>query len=109
MTQSYPMVLTYTVPENSSETYIAGQVVRLNVPRTWGMFQANGLTARIMSVDSNANTMHLDVNSMYFDAFIDGSGSSETPASLAPAGSRNLEYNNTTNQVPFQSLNNIGN
>ena len=81
--------------------------MRLTVPKTWGMFQANGLMGKIMAVDSS--TMTLNIDSTYFDTFVDGSSTSETPASLAPAGSQNLEYNNLTNQVPFQSLNNIGN
>lgn len=107
ITQSFPMIVTFTVPSTGSNTYVVNQLVRLFVPRTWGMYQANGLTGRIMAVDST--TMSLNIDSTYFDAFIDGSSTSETPASLAPAGSQNLEYNNTTNQVPFQSLNNIGN
>lgn len=107
MTQSYPLVITFSVPSTGSNTYIAGQVVRLTVPRTWGMFQANGLTGKILNI--NGTTMSVDIDSTYFDAFVDGSSSSETPASLAPSGSRNLQYNNFTNEVPFQSLNNIGN
>jgi hypothetical protein len=107
ITQSFPMVITFTVPSTGSNTYVVNQLVRLFVPRTWGMYQANGLTGRIMAVDST--NMSLNIDSTYFDSFIDGSSTSETPASLAPAGSQNLEYNNTTNQVPFQSLNNIGN
>jgi hypothetical protein len=82
-------------------------LVRLTVPKTWGMFQANGVTARIMSV--GATTMVIDLNTTYFDAFVDGSGTALTPASLSPAGSRNLTLDNTTLNVPFQSLDNIGN
>jgi hypothetical protein len=107
ITQSFPMVITFIVPSTGANTYVLGQVVRLTVPRTWGMFQANGLMGKIMAVDSS--TMTLNIDSTYFDTFVDGSSTSETPASLAPAGSQNLEYNNLTNQVPFQSLNNIGN
>jgi len=107
MTQSYPLSLTFTVPATGSNSYIPGQMVRLTVPRPWGMYQANGLTVKIMSI--NSTTMLLDLDSTNFDAFVDGSSSSVTPASLAPAGSRNLEFNNSTNDVPFQSLNNIGN
>ncbi len=107
ITQSYPMIVSFTVPSTGSNTYHIGQLVRLTVPRTWGMFQANGLTGRIMAVDSS--TMTLDIDSTYFDLFVDGSSTSEAPASLSPSGSRNVEFNNSTNQVPFQSLNNIGN
>ncbi len=107
ITQAFPMVVNFTVPSTGANTYVIGQVVRLTVPKTWGMFQANGLMGKIMAVDSS--TMTLNIDSTYFDTFVDGSSTSETPASLAPAGSQNLEYNNLTNQVPFQSLNNIGN
>lgn len=107
ITQAYPMVVTFTVPSTGFNSYIPNQVVRLAVPKTWGMMQADGLTGKILSVGSS--TMTLDIDSTYFDAFVDGSTTSETPASLAPAGSRNLEYNNNTDLVPFQSLNNIGN
>jgi hypothetical protein len=71
------------------------------------MYQANGLTAKILGI--NSTTMLLDLDSTNFDQFVDGSSSSVTPASLAPAGSRNLEFNNQTGQVAFQSLNDIGN
>jgi hypothetical protein len=71
------------------------------------MFQANGLTGRIL--DIGASTMSLDIDSTSFDAFVDGSSSAQTPASLSPAGSQNLQFNNSTDQVGFQSLNNVGN
>lgn len=89
-----------------SNTYITGQLVRLTIPYLYGMQQANGLVGQIIII--GVGTLTLNIDSSGFDPFaIPGSG--EMPASLAPAGSRNLEYNNTTTQVPFQSLNNIGN
>lgn len=107
ITQSFPMVVTFTVPPTGSNTYQINQLVFLTIPITWGMYQANGLTGKILGV--NSSTMALDIDSTNFDVFIDGSSTGETPASLSPAGSRNLEFSNTTSQVPFQSLNNIGN
>lgn len=107
ITRSFPMVVTFTVPSTGSNSYIPGQLVRLNVPYTWGMFQANGLVGKILQIE--VSTMSLNIDSRNFDTFIDGSSSLETPASLSPSGSQNLEYNNTTDQVGFQSLNNIGN
>ncbi len=106
-TRSYPMQVTFTVPSTGFNTYVVGQLVRLNMPYTWGMYQANGLVGKILYVDTS--TMLLDIDSSMFDAFTDGSASKETPASLSPAGSRNLEFSNTSGNVPFQSLNNIGN
>ncbi len=101
------MEISFSVPSTGANTYVPGQLVRLTVPKTWGMFQANGLIGKIMQ--SGSSNMFLNLDSTYFDAFVDGSSSKETPASLSPAGSQNLEYDNTTGQVAFQSLNNIGN
>ena len=108
ITKSYPMQVTFTVPPvTASNTYIPGQLVRLNIPASYGMLQANGLTGQILSV--NSTTMTLDINSSGFDTFSVPAITKEIPASLAPAGSRNLQFDNTTAQIPFQSLNNIGN
>lgn len=109
ITKASPMVVTFTVPSTGSNTYLPGQNVRLTVPITWGMFQANGLTGTIISIDNVGLTMTLNIDSSQFDTFVIGSSTSDTPASLAPAGSRNLQYNNSTGNVPFQSLDNIGN
>lgn len=109
ITKSYPMVATVSVNALSeSNTYITGQSVTLTVPITYGMFQANGLTASILSVSGSNIT--LDVDSRYFDTFSVPATGKLQPASLAPSGSRNLQYTNGTDTVvPFQSLNNIGN
>lgn len=102
------MVCTITVdPVTESNTYIPGQVVRLFVPYTYGMFQANGLQGKILEV--SGSNISLDIDSRLFDSFAVPASNAEQPASMAPAGSRNLQYNNTTNDVAFQSLNNIGN
>lgn len=104
ITQTYPMVITIT--DSDENSYIAGQLVRLTIPSSYGMFQANQLTGKIVSIDDTA--FSVDIDARLFDAFsIPASGT--TPASLAPAGSRNLEYSNSTNKVAFQSLNNQGN
>jgi len=103
------MVVSVEVGNDTTEanTYIPGMCVKLYIPRTYGMFQANGLTGTIIAiVDSN---FYLNLDSTYFDTFVVPSGNVEIPASLSPNGSRNLEYSNLTNKVPFQSLNNIGN
>lgn len=107
ISRSAPMVITFTVPPNGANTYIIGQVVRLTVPKTYSMYQADGLTGRIVGL--GVNTMSLSIDSTLFDTFSIPSGNFETPASLSPAGSQNLQFNNTTDQVGFQSLNNIGN
>ena len=81
--------------------------VKLFVPVTYKMIQANNLVGTITAINGADFTLNLD--SSQFDAFVIPSGNAETPASISPFGSRNLEYNNLTDNVPFQSLNNIGN
>lgn len=107
ISRAYPMVV--TIVDSDVNTYIAGQLVRLDVPHSYGMFQANGLIGEIKSISGDDFT--LDINSSGFDIFaIPGAGNTiPRPASLSPAGSRNLSYNNSTSQVSFQNLNNEGN
>lgn len=103
------MVITVAIgnPISEANTYIPGMAVRLFVPITYGMFQANNLVGTITTITGSNFTLNLD--SSPFDAFVIPSGNVETPASIAPFGSRNLQYDNTTGVVPFQNLNNIGN
>ncbi len=110
ITQSSPMVVTVSIGNTSTEsnTYIVGMAVRLFVPVIYGMYQANNLVGTITDISGSDFTLSLD--SSLFDAFVIPTGIGETPSSISPAGSRNLQYNNTnTDVVPFQSLNNIGN
>lgn len=108
ITKSYPMVVTIVInPVTEANTYTVGQLVRLNIPYSYQMFQANGLVGQIVSV--NGNDIALDINSTNFDVFVVPS-TPQIPASLSPSGSRNTEYNNGNASVlPFQSLNNRGN
>ena len=110
ITQSAPMVIGVAIQNATTEanTYIIGMAVRLFVPQTYGMYQANNLVGTIKEISGFNFTLNLD--SSLFDAFVVPSGVTiEQPATIAPNGSRNLEYNNLTDRVPFQSLNNIGN
>lgn len=105
ITQAFPMVITYTdTPENS---YIVGQLIKLFVPASYGMIQANGLTGQI--IDLGLNTFTIDIDSSFFDAFVFPPVGNPQPASLSPAGSRNLQFNNSSIREPFQSLGNTGN
>lgn len=106
ISQSNPMIITTSMNNDQVNTYIPGQNIKLIIPVTWGMWQANQLTTQIIAV--NDNQFSVNVNSINFDPFSnpnDGSG----PASLAPSGSKNLQFSNNTNQIGFQSLDNIGN
>ena len=109
ITQSSPMVITVDVtnPSTWANTYIVGMAVRLMVPYEFGMYQANNLVGTITNIDDSDFTLNLD--SSQFDPFVVPVGNVTAPATIAPNGSRNLQYNNSTNAVPFQSLNNIGN
>ncbi len=111
ISKTLPMIITIVLSAYAmtANTYLPGMAVRLSVPRTYGMYQADGLTGVILAI--SGSTIVLNIDSTYFDAFVIPTPMpmTEAPASLAPAGSRNLQYNNFTGQVPFQSLNNIGN
>lgn len=109
ITRSNPMVVTVSIPNSSvqANTYIVGMSIRLFVPQSYGMIQANNIVGTIIRI--NGLDFSLNWDSSQWDAFIIPPSSAETPASIAPFGSRNLQYDNTTDAVPFQSLNNIGN
>ena len=109
ISQSCPMVVGVAIQNASTEanTYIVGMAVKLTVPQSYKMYQANGLIGTITAINGSSFTLNLD--SSQFDAFVVPSGNVEQPATIAPNGSRNLQYNNQTGVVPFQSLNNIGN
>jgi len=109
ITQSSPMIITVAIGNSTSEanTYIVGMAVRLFVPQTYGMYQANNLVGTITAINGLDFTLNLD--SSQFDAFVVPSGNVIQPSTISPNGSRNYQYNNTSGKVPFQSLNNIGN
>jgi hypothetical protein len=110
ITQSLPMMITVAIGNVTTEanTYIVGMAVRLFVPVSYGMYQANKLVGTITEI--NVNVFTLDLDSTTFDPFVIPFVTSEAPASISPNGSRNLQYNNaTTRFAPFRSLNNIGN
>lgn len=96
-----------TIVDSDENTYIPGQLLYFSVPTTYGMFQINGLTGQIIEINNNNFTV--DINSIDFNTFVIPSNFKEKPATVSPAGSRNLQFSNLTNRVPFQSLNNQGN
>lgn len=101
ITQDIQMQVTFD--DSIENTYIPGQCVLLIIPVSYGMQQANGLTGVITAIASNVFTLNID--STYFDPFIFPPIGNSQPASMSPAGSRNLQYSNQTNKVPFQALN----
>ena len=99
ITQATNAVVTVT----TANSYIAGQRVYFSVPFTYGMFQINGLSSTIQTVDVTNLIFTMDIDTTQFDAFtVPVSG--EQPASLSPSGAHNI-YNNTTS--PFHSLNGL--
>lgn len=107
ITQAYPMVV--TIVNSIYNTYVIGQLVTLTVPNSYGMFQANEKTGKILNIIGN--DFYLDIDSRSFDAFVAPNPADlpppSRPASLSPGGSRNI-YNSTVE--PFHSLNgNTGN
>lgn len=105
ITNTNPMVV--TIIDSIYNTYIVGQLVCLTVPPKYGMFQANELTGEIIGISGTNFT--LNINASGFDVFSIPSPSlppASTPASLAPAGARNI-YN--VSVEPFHSLTNRGN
>lgn len=109
ISQSLPMQVTVEIsnPTTEANTYIVGMSIRLMVPQTYGMYQANNLVGTIKAID--ASTFTLNIDSSGFDAFVIPTGNVEQPATISPAGSRNYQYSNSSGPVPFQSLNNLGN
>lgn len=107
------MVVSVFIGNTTTEanTYIVGMAIRIFVPIAYGMYQANNLIGTIVEINGADFTLNLD--SSLFDPFmvpeIPTGRIIENPASICPSGSRNLQYNNTTNLVPFQALNNRGN
>jgi hypothetical protein len=107
ITQASPMVITVSLdPVTSANTYQIGMKVKLMIPVSYGMQQANGLIGKIIA--TGVNTLTLNIDSSGFDPFSIPALTAEMPASLAPAGSQNVSYDNST-QIAFKSLNNIGN
>ncbi len=105
ISRAVQMVVSFV--DSVENTYIVGQNVYLSVPASYKMFQANGLTGQITNI--NGTDFTLNINSTQFDTFVAPPTGAEQPATLSPAGSTNLQFDNNTNKVGFQSLNNVGN
>ena len=101
---SAPMVISTTMNSDQVNTYIPGQLIKLLIPNSFGMWQANNKIATVTAVSGSNITVNID--SSQFDAFVVPAITAEQPASLASSGSRNLQYNNFTNQVAFQNSTN---
>lgn len=103
ITRSFPMIVTVS----TTIEYLVGMLVYFSVPETYGMFQLDMKTGQILAL--SPTTMSIDIDSRPFDAFVIPSTGKERPASLAPSGSRSLQYSNSTTILPFHSASNTGN
>lgn len=66
ITNGYPSVVRLFLPVN----YVVNQFISLRVPPEFGMVQATGKTARIMAVNTGANTVTLDLDTTSFDPYV---------------------------------------
>ena len=64
ITRSFPMIITVEVSNTSNEanTYIVGMAVRLFVPYSYKMFQANNLVGTIIAIDDTDFALNLKVS-----------------------------------------------
>ncbi len=88
------------VTVSTVNAYVAGQLVYFSIPFNYGMFQLNGLTGQITSIDVTNLIFTVAINATQFDQFTVPS-TGEKPATLSPSGCRNI-YNNLSE--PFHAL-----
>lgn len=101
ITNASPMQVTVDTPN----AWIVGQLGRFSIPFDYGMFQLDGLTGEILSVDVTNLIFKVAIDSNLFDQFVVPS-SGEKPATMSSAGARNT-YNFSS--LPFHSVGNAGN
>ena len=70
-----------------SVKYVINQMVSFRCPPTHGTIELDGLTAKIIALDTTANTITVNINSSDFTAFI--AGAFTQPAEVLPAGEIN--------------------
>lgn len=108
ITKAKQAVVSFT--DSDLNTYVIGQCVYMVIPNSYGMWQMNGKIAQIVEIDDATPTFTIDIDSTLYDTFVIPVGIRITqPASMVPAGSRNLTIDNNTQRVPTQNLNNRGN
>ncbi len=88
ITQSYPCVVTVVLPV----AYQDNEFISIRCPAAFGMTQIDGKTARVMSVNTLANTITLDLDSSGFDAFVFGPPFNQLPQTV-PAGEFGITLN----------------
>lgn len=101
------------VTVSTTHNYVAGMKIRLDIPSTYGMSEANGVEATILSV--GAYTLTLDMDSSGFTAFAFPASAASVNqirfATLAPDGQKAYydqvtatQYGYNVNEAPFRSV-----
>lgn len=82
ITKSYPLVVITTFDGTTAgdNGYYTGLIVRIVVPRGFGMYQANGLQGTITKIDDSS--FSVDIDSTSFDTYVIPLG----PPPADPAG-----------------------
>ena len=100
ITNDYPAVVTTTF----AHQYLTGLIVRLNIPKGYGMTQANQLYGPI--IVTGDTTFTIDIDTMYFDVFAYPSTFPENQQypQVTPIGETNdILSNATQNVLPYSA------
>jgi len=65
ITQAFHCVVTLAIAVG----YQVNEFITINVPAGWGMPQINGMTGRVLAVNTGAGTITLDIDTSGFDPF----------------------------------------
>lgn len=68
ITNSYPAVLTLFLPVN----YAVNEFLSIRCPNLFGMTQIDKLTGKVLSINTVANTVTMDIDTRGFDPFVFG-------------------------------------
>lgn len=102
ITQANPAVITTTFDgiNPGDHQYSTGLIVRINIPRGFGMSQINQFSGKITVLSSS--TFSLDIDSTNFDPFVvpaENPGHFYTPATVVPVGEDNSILSQATQNV----------
>jgi hypothetical protein len=88
------------VTTSAVNDYVVGQLVRMHVPRPYGMHQIDNLSGYIISIQSSTQ-FTTDINTLFFDSFV---ASPTYPGNTSPQvtaiGDKNLNSATTSNNGP---------
>lgn len=81
ITNSYPAILSLVLPVN----YVVNEFITIQCPNAYGMTQINGMTGKVMSIDTTLNTVTLNIDTTRFDPFVFAPPFTQLPLTL-PSG-----------------------